>query len=95
MPGMYNNSWYEIYWRAKPTVVLTPVEPLNNGHFGTLLLQIGYPLLRDKLYCHDPVGTTELILYVVLCPLRLWSTTNYNEPLVFSIQYILSIQPNM
>ena len=41
------------------------VESLINGHFETsiiLLLYRGCPLSEVTLYCHDPVGTTELVL---------------------------------
>ena len=48
------------------------VKPLNNGHFGTSLFWYSFTVIQKlsskskikvKLYCHGPVGTTELVLY--------------------------------
>ena len=37
------------------------MEPLNNGHFGTGIILLLH-MSEVKLYCHDPVGTTKLVL---------------------------------
>ena len=42
----------------------TEADTLGPANFGViLLLYRGCPLSKVKLYCHGPVGTTELVLY--------------------------------
>ena len=40
------------------------MDTLGPANFGVILLLCrGRPLSEVKLYCHGPVGTTELVLY--------------------------------
>ena len=40
------------------------MDTLGPANFGVmLLLYRGGPLSEVTLYCHDPVGTTQLVLY--------------------------------
>ena len=40
------------------------MDTFGSANFGViLLLYRGCPLSEVKLYCHGPVGTTEIVLY--------------------------------
>ena len=52
------------------------MEPLNDGHLGTIMLYRGYSLQEVKMSYHafGPVGTTEFLNREVKCTMSfIWS----------------------